>query len=87
MEYSRGSRLESGNPPHGPLTAALPITAINSDAGQANRGRELAIGRPGVMEWTPVRIARFVAAAATVVAFTFMGAWTVRRALADYRFR
>ena len=35
----------------------------------------------------PVRIARFVATAATVVAFTFAGAWTVRLALADHRFR
>jgi tetratricopeptide (TPR) repeat protein len=34
-----------------------------------------------------ILVARFVAAAAMVAAFTFMGVWTVRLALADYRFR
>lgn len=35
----------------------------------------------------PVRVARFAAAAATIAMFTVMGAWSVRLALADYRFR
>jgi tetratricopeptide (TPR) repeat protein len=38
-------------------------------------------------EGTPVRVARFVAAAAIVAAFTLIAAWTVRLALADHKFR
>ena len=40
-----------------------------------------------MQESLPIRVAWFTAAAALVATFTLMGVWTVRMALADYRFR
>src|ERR1017187_2812030 len=63
-------------------TSHIPVweTSTSHERYCTNRGRPL-------QESLPIRVAWFTAAAALVATFTLMGVWTVRMALADYRFR